>query len=55
MKTLGLVIREPATSADLVDPLTVPDLDELTEKGKSLQDKAQEKYELRKRIKLRKG
>ena len=55
VKTLGLVICEPTASADLVDPLMVPDLDELTEKRKSLQDKAQEKYELRKRIKLRKG
>ena len=30
----------------LMDPLVVPDLDELAEKGKSLQDKAIEKYEL---------
>ena len=32
--------------ADLVDPLAVPDLDEIVEKGKSPQDKALEKYEL---------
>ena len=31
---------------DPVDPLAVPDLDEMTEKGKSPQDKALEKYEL---------
>ena len=31
---------------DPVDPLTVPDLDEMVEKGKSPQDKAPEKYEL---------
>ena len=29
-----------------MDPLAVPDLDEIAEKGKSLQDKALEKYEL---------
>ena len=46
MKTLGLVIREPVAGIDPVDPLAVPDLDELVEKGKSLQDKALEKYEL---------
>ena len=33
-----------------MDPLTVLDLDELTEKGKSLQDKALEKYELLEKI-----
>ena len=33
-------------SADLMDPLAVPNLDELAEKGKSLQDKALKKYEL---------
>ena len=32
--------------ADLVDPLAVPNLDEIVEKGKSPQDKALEKYEL---------
>ena len=29
-----------------MDPLAIPDFDELAEKGKSLQDKALEKYEL---------
>ena len=46
MKTTGLVIREPVADADHVDPLAVPDLDELAEKRKSLQDKTLEKYEL---------
>ena len=46
VKTPGLVIHEPKTGVDLVDPLAVPDFDELAEKGKSLQDKALEKYEL---------
>ena len=46
MKTLRLVTREPMAGADLVDPLAVPDLNELKRKGKSLQDKALEKYEL---------
>ena len=32
--------------ADLVDPLTVPDLDKLVRKGKSTHGKALEKYEL---------
>ena len=45
-KTPGLVLHELKIGTDLMDPLTVPDLDELTEKGKSLQDKALEKYEL---------
>ena len=36
VKTPGLVIREPVTGIDPVDPLVVPDLDELAEKGKSL-------------------
>ena len=40
-------MREPNTSTDLIDPLAIPDLDELVERGKSLQDKALEKYELR--------
>ena len=46
VKTPGLVIREPKIGVDPVDPLAVPDFDELAEKGKSLQDKALEKYEL---------
>ena len=46
MKTLELVLYEPKTGVDLVDPLAVPDFDELAEKGKSLQGKAIEKYEL---------
>ena len=37
---------EPNTGIDLVDPLVILDLDELAEKGKSLLDKALEKYEL---------
>ena len=36
--------------ADPVDPLTIPDLDELAEKRKSLQDKALEKNELLKEM-----
>ena len=39
-------MQEPKMDADLMDPLVVPDLDELTRKGKSLHDKALEKYEL---------
>ena len=35
VKTPGLVIREPMRGVNLVDPLTVLDLDELAEKGKS--------------------
>ena len=46
MKTPGLVIREPVAGADPVDPLAVPNFDELAEKGKSLQNKALENYEL---------
>ena len=45
MNTSGLVLHEPKTGAGLVDPLTVPDLDELAGKGKSFQNKALEKYE----------
>ena len=39
-------MQEPKANVDPMDPLTVPDLDELAERGKSLQDKAIEKYEL---------
>ena len=46
MKTPALVLHEPKTGADPVDPLAIPDLDELAEKRKYLQDKALEKYEL---------
>ena len=46
MKTSGLVLHEPKIGADPVDPLAVPDLDELAEKEKSRQDKTLEKYEL---------
>ena len=46
MKTSELVIDEPVVGADPVDPLAIPDLDELKGKGKSLQDKALKKYEL---------
>ena len=46
MKTSRLVLHEPKTTADPVDPLVVPDLDEMAKKGKSLSDKALEKYEL---------
>ena len=42
----GLVIREPNIGTDPVDPLAVPNLDELATKGKSTQDKVLEKYEL---------
>ena len=45
VKTLGLVIHEPMADANPVDLLATPDLDELVEKGKSLQDKALKKYE----------
>ena len=41
-----MVIRESRTGIDLVDPLAVPDLDEIIGKGKSSQDKTLEKYEL---------
>ena len=46
MKTPGLVMQEPKANADLMDSLAVLDLDEIAAKGKSLQDKALEKYEL---------
>ena len=46
MNTPGLVMQESKANVDLMDPLTVPDLDEMVAKGKSLQDKALEKYEL---------
>ena len=46
VKTPGLLIREPMVGINPIDPLAVPDLDELAGKGKSLQDKALEKYEL---------
>ena len=39
-------MREPKISIGLVDPLAVPDLDELVEKGKLPQDKTLEKYDL---------
>ena len=39
-------MQEPKGNADFMDPLTVPDLDEIVEKGKLHQDKALEKYEL---------
>ena len=41
-----LVMHEPNIGANLVDPLAVPDLNELAEKEKSLQEKTLEKYEL---------
>ena len=43
---LELVMHEPNIGANLVDPLAVPDLNELAEKEKSLQEKTLEKYEL---------
>ena len=46
INTLGLAICEPKTGIDLVDPLAVPDLDELLKKGRSSQDKVLEKYKL---------
>ena len=36
MNIPGLVMQEPKTNADIMDPLIVPDLDELAEKGKSI-------------------
>ena len=56
MKTPGLVIREPITGADALDPLAIPDLDELAKYEKSLQNKALEKYELlKKRMRVMEG
>ena len=46
VNTLGMVMREPKTGTDLVDPLAVPDLDELMERGKLPQEKTLEKYDL---------
>ena len=46
MNTPRLVMQESKANVDLMDPLTVPDLDEIVAKGKSFQDKALEKYEL---------
>ena len=37
-----MVIREPKIGTDPVDPLTVPDLNQLMEKGKLPQDKSLE-------------
>ena len=42
MNTPGLVMREPNLSTDPMDPLAVPNLDELATKGKLAQDKALE-------------
>ena len=42
VNTLGLVMREPNTGTNPVDPLAVPNLDELATKGKLAQDKALE-------------
>ena len=39
-KTPGLVLHELKIGTDPVDPLAIPDLDDLAEKGKSVQDKA---------------
>ena len=56
MNTLRLVMREPNTSTDPVDPLVVPDLDELATKGKPAQNRALEKYEfLEKRMRAMEG
>ena len=41
-----LVMQEPKANVDPMDPLEVPNLDEIAEKRKSPQDKALEKYEL---------
>ena len=46
MNTPRVVIWEPRTGIDLVDPLAVLDLDEIVKKGKSPQDKSLKKYEL---------
>ena len=42
MNTPRLLMQEPKADADLVDPLVVPDLNELVGKGKSLHNKALE-------------
>ena len=56
VNTPGLIIREPKIGANIVGPLAVPDLDELAKKGKSLQNKALENYELlEERIKAMEG
>ena len=39
-------MQEPKANADFIDPLAVSDLDEIVATGKSLQEKALEKYEL---------
>ena len=41
-----LVLREPNTDINPINPLIVPDLDDLIEKEKLHQNEAQEKYEL---------
>ena len=46
INTPKVLIREPKMGTYPVNPLVVPDLDEIIEKGKSPQDKALEKYEL---------
>ena len=56
VNTPGLVLHEPKTDADPMDPLAVSDPDELAEKGKSFQDKVLEKYELlEERIRVMEG
>ena len=46
MNIPGLVMQEPKANADPIDPLAVLDLDEMVGKGRSLHDKAIEKYKL---------
>ena len=49
MNISRVVIRELRIGVDLVDLLTVPDLDEIAKKEKSSQDKALEKYDFLKK------
>ena len=39
MNTLGLMLQGPKANADFMDPLTVPDLDEVVAKGKRFKTK----------------
>ena len=46
VQTLGPVLFEPNSGANLVNTIVVPDLDNLTEKEKLQQNDTLEKYEL---------
>ena len=46
INTPEVIIWQPKMGVDPVDPLAVPDLDEVVKKEKSPQDKALKKYEL---------